>query len=246
MSAGKLLTIEDLHVSYGKIAALRGVDLAVEAGEAVAIVGANGAGKSTLLRTISGLHRPTRGRIVFDGADIAGARPYRVVSAGIVQVPEGRMVLKKMTVMENLLAGAHTRRDGRVDSDIERILDLFPALNERLDDSAGALSGGQQQMLVLGRALIARPQLLMLDEPSLGLAPLLVDQVFEIIAGLREEGQTVLLVEQNARKALAVSDRGYVMELGRIATEGKSDALADDAEVVRSYLGGSAAAGNSG
>lgn len=242
MSDGELLTVEDLHVNYGKISALRGVELAVRAGETVAIVGANGAGKSTLLRAVSGLHRPARGRIVFDGADIAGARPYRIVSAGIVQVPEGRMVLKKMTVKENLLAGAHTRRDAQVDADVERILTLFPVLKERLEDSAGALSGGEQQMLVLGRALIARPRLLMLDEPSLGLAPIIVDQVFDIIAGLRTEGHTVLLVEQNARKALAVSDRAYVMELGRIVVQGESDALADDANVVRSYLGGGAAA----
>jgi branched-chain amino acid transport system ATP-binding protein len=232
-----LLTVSDLHTSYGAIAALRGVSLEVPRGGVVALIGANGAGKSTTLNTISGLLVPRSGSIVFDGREIAGWRADRVAGLGLVQVPEGRQVLAPLTVEENLLLGAYVRRDGSVRADLDEVYGRFPRLAERRGQPAGLLSGGEQQMLAIGRALMARPRLLMLDEPSLGLAPLIVKEIFRIIAALKQRGATILLVEQNARKALEVSDYAYVLERGRVAGAGPARELAADPRVVEAYLG---------
>ena len=232
-----MLEVHDLWVRYGKVAALKGVSLSVRRGEIVALIGANGAGKTTLLRAVSGLVRAASGRVIYDGSPISGLPPHRIAAGGLVQVPEGRMILRRMTTRENLLAGAHCRQDD-VAADIDRILALFSSLRERLDQPAGLLSGGQQQMLAIGRALIARPRLLMLDEPSLGLAPIVVQDIFRVITGLREAGNTILLVEQNARKALQIADRAYVLELGEVALQGGGNELMREPRVVESYLGG--------
>ena len=237
MNAVALLTVTDLETSYGGIAALRGVSFEVPSGSVVALVGANGAGKSTTLNTISGLLAPRAGSIVFDGQEIGGWRADRVAALGLIQVPEGRQVLAPMTVEENLLLGAYTRRDREVRADLESTYDRFPRLAERRHQLAGSLSGGEQQMLAIGRALLARPRLLMLDEPSLGLAPLIVAEVFRLIATLKEQGSTILLVEQNARKALAVADTAYVLEGGRITRSGPAATLRDDPGIVAAYLG---------
>ncbi|MBM2812440.1 MAG: amino acid/amide transporter ATP-binding protein 2, family [Chloroflexi bacterium] len=231
-----MLVLRDLHVRYGAIAALHGVSLQVESGTVVALVGANGAGKSTTLNTISGLLRPQRGTITFDGEDIAGWRPDRVVSRGIVQVPEGRQVLGPLTVEENLRLGAYSR-SGSIEADLQAVYRQFPRLDERRQQPSGSLSGGEQQMLAIGRALIARPRLLMMDEPSLGLAPLIVQDVFRIIETLKEQRTTILLVEQNARKALQIADYAYVIEGGMIVREGPAAALRDDPAIVEAYLG---------
>jgi len=224
--------------AYGVVAALRGIDLTVAPGELVCLIGANGAGKSSTLRAISGLLRPSAGRIVFDGNEIQGQEPAAILETGIAHCPEGRRVFPHLTVHENLAMGAYVRRDRHaVTADIERVCAHFPILGERRRQMAGTLSGGEQQMLAIGRALMSRPRLILLDEPSLGLAPAIVEATFAIIAGIRREGTTVLMVEQNAYLALRMADRGYVMETGRIVLEGRaSDLLADD-HVRRAYLG---------
>jgi branched-chain amino acid transport system ATP-binding protein len=232
-----MLFVDDIHTSYGAIAALRGVTLQVTRGSVVALVGANGAGKSTTLNTISGLLAPHRGTIRFGETDITGWRADRVATLGLIQAPEGRQILAPLTVEENLLLGAYVRHDAAIRRDLEATFERFPRLAERRQQMAGSLSGGEQQMLAIGRALMARPQLLMLDEPSLGLAPLLVEDVFRIIAELKSQGATILLVEQNARKALQIADYAYVMEGGRIAQEGPAAQLRNDPRIVEAYLG---------
>ena len=236
---GILLHLEDLHVGYGPIAALRGLDLVVAPGELVCLIGANGAGKTTTLRAISGLLRPTRGRIVFDGRPIHGREPAAILEAGIAHCPEGRRVFPYLTVEENLAMGAYVRRDrAAIAHDIGEVCRHFPILAERRRQPAGTLSGGEQQMLAIARALMARPRLVLFDEPSLGLAPTIVETTFGIIADIRRRGTTVLMVEQNAYAALRMADRAYVMETGRIVLEGLARDLLDDDHVRRAYLGG--------
>src|SRR3954470_10971110 len=233
-----LLVVEDLCVCYGSIEALRGISLRVEPGEVVTLIGANGAGKSTTLRTISGLLQPQRGTIQFAGETIHGWQPHRIVKCGLVQVPEGREIFANLTVDENLQLAAYLRKDrDAIRNDRERALNLFPRIRERLRQSAGTLSGGEQQMLAIARALVARPKLLMLDEPSLGLAPQLVRSIFEVIREINREGTTILLVEQNANMALQVANRAYVIEVGQIRMEGKASDLAASDEVRKAYLG---------
>ncbi|HMK34153.1 MAG TPA: ABC transporter ATP-binding protein [Desulfomonilaceae bacterium] len=231
-----MLIVRDLHTSYGAIAALQGVSFQVHGGSVVALVGANGAGKSTTLNTISGLLRPDSGSIRFENNEIAGWRADRVTALGLVQVPEGRQVLGSLMVEENLLLGAYTRKDLDVAADLKDIYQRFPQLNHRRKQIADSLSGGEQQMLALGRALMSRPKLLMLDEPSLGLAPLIVREVFRIIAELKKR-TTILLVEQNARKALQVADYAYVLEGGKVVQEGPASQLQGDSRIVEAYLG---------
>jgi len=228
-----LLEVEDLRVHYGAVEAVHGVSFAVNAGEVTTLIGANGAGKSSTLAAISGL-LPAGGRIRFDGRDIAGAPPHAIVRAGIVQVPEGREILARMTVEENLLMGLR----GRARSDLDSAYERFPILGERRALLAGSLSGGEQQMLAIARALLARPRLLLLDEPSLGLAPLIVKRVFDTLADLRRQGVTMLLVEQNALRALRLADRAFVMELGKLVMRGTGRELLRDEAVARTYLGG--------
>jgi branched-chain amino acid transport system ATP-binding protein len=234
-----VLTVEGLKARYGRIEALKGVDLTVGAGEIVALVGANGAGKTTLLRTISGIEPAAAGRIVFEGQPIERMASHARVAKGIAQSPEGRQVFAPLSVEDNLRLGGYRRRDGSaaVAADLERCFTLFPILKERRRQAAGSLSGGQQQMLAIGRALMAAPKLLLLDEPSLGLAPVIVDQILAAITRLRTEGMTVLLVEQNAAAALAIADRGYVLELGHVTLTGTGRALLDDPKVREAYLG---------
>jgi branched-chain amino acid transport system ATP-binding protein len=233
-----LLTVENLHVFYGSIEALRGVSLRVEEGEVVTLIGANGAGKSTTLRTISGLLQPKQGTIQFAGQSIQNWPPHRVVKSGLVQVPEGREIFANLTVDENLQLAAYLRKDkAAIRADRERALELFPRIRERLRQQAGTLSGGEQQMLAIGRALVARPKLLMLDEPSLGLAPQLVRSIFQVIGEINREGTTILLVEQNANMALRVAHRAYVIEVGKICMEGPAAELAASDEVRKAYLG---------
>jgi branched-chain amino acid transport system ATP-binding protein len=231
-----LLTIEGMRVSYGVIEALRGIDLEVEEGEIVTLLGANGAGKTTTLRTISGLLRPTAGAITFDGRRIDAMAPHDVVGLGIGHVPEGRRIFPRMSVHENLLMGAYRRR-GDVSGDIDRVRTLFPVLRERDRQDGGTLSGGEQQMLAIGRALMSRPRLLLLDEPSMGLAPLVVQKIFEIIREINEQGTTVLLVEQNAAQALKLASRGYVLETGEIVMSDAAASLISDPRVRAAYLG---------
>jgi branched-chain amino acid transport system ATP-binding protein len=234
-----MLRLEGLRAGYGPVEALRGLDLEVRAGELVCLLGANGAGKSSTLRTISGLLRPRAGRIVFDGAEIQGRDPAAVLRAGIAHCPEGRRVFPYLTVQENLAMGAYVRRDAAaVAADLERVYAHFPILAERRPQAAGTLSGGEQQMLAIGRALMARPRLILFDEPSLGLAPTVVETTFGIIADIRREGTTVLMVEQNAWLALRMADRGYVMESGRIVLAGAARDLLDNDHVRAAYLGG--------
>ncbi len=234
-----LLDVEALHVYYGQIHALKGITLRVEPGEIVTLIGANGAGKSTTLKTISGLLRPRQGRIVLFGEDLAALPAHEIVDKGVVQVPEGRRIFGQLAVHENLMMGAYTRtdRDG-IEGDLERVFVLFPRLKERRNQVAGTLSGGEQQMLAIGRALMSRPKVLLLDEPSMGLAPVLVDQIFETITGINKEGTTVLLVEQNAYMALQVAHRGYVLQTGEIALSGSAKELQANEEVRKAYLGG--------
>ena len=237
-STDPLLRVEALRSAYGRIEALHGVSLSVASGEIVALVGGNGAGKTTLLRTISGVQPMTSGSLSFQGRDISRTSPHARVAAGIAQVPEGRQIFAPLAIEDNLRLGAYLRKDAEIASDLERVYDLFPVLKERRRNPAGGLSGGQQQMLAIGRALMSRPKLLLLDEPSMGLAPVLVDQVFEIIQRLnREDGVTVFLVEQNAFAALSIATRGYVIETGEIAMEGKGEALLADERVREAYLG---------
>jgi branched-chain amino acid transport system ATP-binding protein len=233
-----LLELDGVDVAYGDLPALQGVDLVVEAGETLSVVGANGAGKTTMLRTISGLLRPRRGEIRFEGHRIDRWPCHRVVAGGIVHVPEGRKVFPSLSVLENLELGSYTRaaKAKRAES-LERVFGLFPRLREREDQAAGTLSGGEQQMLAIGRALMSRPKLLMLDEPSLGLAPLIVKEIFHTIAAINLDGTTVLLVEQNTRQALALSRRGYVLENGRVALKGSGAELLGNEHVKRAYLG---------
>jgi branched-chain amino acid transport system ATP-binding protein len=232
------LSVENLSVSYGAIQALRGISFYVDEGEVVTLIGGNGAGKSTTLRTISGLLAPTEGTIHFDGEPIHGWPPHRIVQKRLVQVPEGRGIFANLTVEENLQMGAYARRDAAgVRKDRDRALGLLPRLKERLTQEAGTLSGGEQQMLAIGRALLARPRLLMLDEPSLGLAPQVVQTVFQAIREIANEGTTILLIEQNARMALQVAHRAYVLEVGEIQMEGPAGDLAASDEVRKAYLG---------
>ncbi len=234
-----LLTVTNLSVNYGAIEALRGVSLVVNEGEIVTLIGGNGAGKTTLLKTISGLLSPRKGEITFAGKPITAAPPHRTVAAGLLQVPEGRGIFANLSVEENLQLGAYTRRDSAaIRTDRDRVLTLFPRIAERLNQSAGTLSGGEQQMLAIGRALLGRPKLLMLDEPSLGLAPKVVQTIFQIIRELNQQGATILLIEQNASQALAVAHRAYVLEVGEIQMQGPAAELAKSDEVRKAYLGG--------
>ncbi len=238
-----MLEVSDLRVAYGQIEAVKGVSFRVPDGQIVTLVGANGAGKTTTLAAISGLLRARGGRITFDGRDLTRLGPHRIVGLGVVQVPEGRDILATMTVLENLQLGSYGRRDGAgVRRDMARLLERFPILGERRAMPAGALSGGEQQMLAIARGLMARPRVFLLDEPSMGLAPQLVREIFRIVAELKAEGNTILLVEQNARKALAICDYAYVMESGRITLEGAGADLLNDDAMIGAYLGGTVAA----
>ncbi len=232
-----LLQVEDIHTYYGAIQALRGVSLKVEEGEVVTIIGSNGAGKSTTLRSISGLTPARSGRVVFEGREITLLPAHEIVSCGIALAPEGRHCFARMTVRENLDLGAYRRRDDGIGDDLDRVFDLFPRLKERERQKAGTMSGGEQQMLAIGRALMARPKLLMLDEPSMGIAPILVQRIYETIAEINRQGVAILLVEQNANYALDVSKRGYVLETGAVALTNESAQLRDDPAVQRAYLG---------
>jgi branched-chain amino acid transport system ATP-binding protein len=231
-----LLRIDELEAGYGAITALRGVTLEVHPGEIVTLIGSNGAGKSTLLRTVSGLLRPRRGAVLFDGEDVTYERPDRIVAKGVCHVPEGRRIFANLSVFENLQMGAYVRRGGVAET-LEHVLSLFPRLRERLGQAGGTLSGGEQQMLAIGRALMAQPRLLLLDEPSLGLAPRLVQQIFEIVQTINASGTTVVLVEQNAQQALRIATRAYVLETGSLVLEGSAAELAADPRVRRAYLG---------
>ena len=233
-----LLKVENINVYYGAIHAIKDVSFHVDAGEVVTLIGANGAGKSTTLQTISGLLRSRSGGIEFNGESIGRLPPHRIVERGLAQVPEGRRIFLQMSVQENLEMGAFTRRGGVSEEELERVFEQFPRLKERRRQIAGTLSGGEQQMLAIGRALMSRPQLLMLDEPSMGLAPILVEQIFEIIGKLHRSGTTILLVEQNAQMALSVANRAYVMETGRIGLSGTGKELAESDQVKKAYLGG--------
>jgi branched-chain amino acid transport system ATP-binding protein len=233
-----LLEVREVNAYYGNIHALKGVSLTVEKGEIVTLIGSNGAGKSTTLKTISGLLRPRTGEIWFEGERIDGRRPDEIVAKKISQSPEGRRVFPRMSVQENLEMGAFQRRDAGVKEDYERVFTLFPRLRERRTQAGGTLSGGEQQMLAIGRALMARPSLLLLDEPSMGLAPILVEQIFDIIKDINAQGTTVLLVEQNALMALGIASRGYILQTGEIVLADAADRLADNPEVKKAYLGG--------
>jgi branched-chain amino acid transport system ATP-binding protein len=234
-----LLGVKDLHVSYGNIAALKGISFEVHPGEIVTLIGSNGAGKSTTLRTISGLIKPRKGNVSLNGENITRLEGHQVVAKGICQSPEGRRIFPRMSVDENLDLGAFLRNDkSAIAADRERVLDLFPRLKERIAQQAGTMSGGEQQMLAVARAMMGAPKLLMLDEPSMGLAPVLVDLIFDTIATIREQGTAILLVEQNALAALRVADYGYVLESGSLKLQGESASLIDDDAVARAYLGG--------
>jgi branched-chain amino acid transport system ATP-binding protein len=231
-----ILQLEDVHTYYGHIRALQGITLDVPRGEIVTLIGANGAGKTTTLKTISGLLHPRRGRVLFDGDDISKSAPHALVRAGIGHAPEGRRIFSRLTVLENLQMGAFSRRDS-IDSDIDRVMTLFPRLRERTAQQGGTLSGGEQQMLAIGRALMSRPRVLLLDEPSLGLAPILVQQIFSIIREINEQGTTILLVEQNALQALNIASRGYVLQTGHVVLSGAASDLIKNETVRKAYLG---------
>lgn len=234
-----MLRVEDINVYYGAIHAIKGISLNVPDGEIVALIGSNGAGKSTTLRTISGLMKPKTGRIIYEDRDISGMPAHKIVSLGLCQVPEGRHVFANMTVMENLELGAYLRKDKEgIAKDLEDVFNKFPRLLERKNQLSGTLSGGEQQMLAMGRALMSRPKLLLLDEPSMGLAPLLVKEIFNIIKEINASGTTVLLVEQNANMALSIADKAYVLETGRITLSGTAQELASSEAVRKAYLGG--------
>jgi branched-chain amino acid transport system ATP-binding protein len=232
-----LLEVDDIHTFYGNIEALKGISLTVDEGEIVTLIGSNGAGKSTTLRSISGVTPPRQGAIRFDGEDISTVPPQNIVQRGISQSPEGRHVFPRMTVRENLDMGAYLRRDD-YSEDMDRVFELFPRLKERERQKGGTMSGGEQQMLAIGRALMARPKLLLLDEPSMGIAPILVDRIYETIKAINEQGTTILLVEQSATHALNASSRGYVLATGEVALSDSSDALQKNEEVQKAYLGG--------
>ncbi len=237
-----LLKVEDLEIFYGSIEALKGVSLEVYEGEIVTVLGANGAGKSTLLRAISGLLPIRDGKISFDNEELNDTKPYKIVISGISHVPEGRRVFSTLSVEENLRLGAYIQRKKKmkIQESKERVYDLFPILKERKNQLSGTLSGGEQQMLAIGRALMSKPRIMLLDEPSLGLAPVLVKQIFKIIQEINEQGTAILLVEQNARKALSIADRGYVLETGNMTINGDAEVLRKDAKVQEAYLGGAA------
>ena len=236
-SGGALLEVDDIKTYYGSIQALKGVTLSVKEGEIVTLIGSNGAGKSTTLRSISGLTPPRTGAIRFRGRDISKMPAQQIVALGISQSPEGRRCFQRMTVRENLELGAYLRRDATISEDLDRVFDLFPRLKEREKQKAGTMSGGEQQMLAIGRALMANPSLLLLDEPSLGLAPILVDRIYETVAEINRQGTTILLVEQSATHALEVSNRGYVLETGKVVLSDESSALQENPEVQKAYLG---------
>jgi branched-chain amino acid transport system ATP-binding protein len=233
-----LLSVNDIHTYYGNIEALKGISLEVNEGEVVTLIGSNGAGKSTTLRSIAGLSPPRQGSIQFDGQQIGETPPQDIVQLGIALSPEGRHTFQRMSVRENLELGAYLRRDSRVTDDLDRVFDLFPRLKEREKQKAGTMSGGEQQMLAIGRALMAEPKLLLLDEPSMGLAPILVERIYETVVEINRQGTTILLVEQNANYALEVSTRAYVLETGTVALTDKSEALRDNPDVQSAYLGG--------
>jgi branched-chain amino acid transport system ATP-binding protein len=236
--ATPILQVEDIHTFYGAIEALKGISLEVYEGEIVTLIGSNGAGKTTTLRSISGIVPPRTGAIYYLGKDITGMPGHQVASIGIAQSPEGRRIFPRMTVLENLEMGAFTRKDNAaIRADVERVYEMFPRLQERQKQKAGTMSGGEQQMLAMGRALMAQPKLLLLDEPSLGLAPVIVDKIYEIIREINQQGVTILLVEQNANYALDVSSRGYVLETGTVALSDQSSALRTDERVMAAYLG---------
>jgi branched-chain amino acid transport system ATP-binding protein len=232
-----VLRLEGLQVYYGEIHALKGVSLEVRRGEIVALLGNNGAGKTTTLKTISGLLVPRQGSVQLEDKPLVGTPPHAIVGLGIGHVPEGRRIFNRLTVRENLLMGAFLRSDGGIDTDLERVFALFPRLQERIVQVAGTLSGGEQQMLAIGRALMARPRLLLLDEPSMGLAPVVVEQIFDTIDEVNRQGTTILLVEQNASMALSIAHRGYVLETGRVVLAGTATTLSENADVRRAYLG---------
>jgi branched-chain amino acid transport system ATP-binding protein len=232
-----MLEVRDLHVYYGEIQALKGISFRVGPGEIVALLGNNGAGKTTTLRTVSGLLAPRSGEVLFGDHSLVGTPPHDIVTRGITHVPEGRRIFNRLTVVENLTMGAYTRGDKGIAEDMERVFTVFPRLKERRTQVAGTLSGGEQQMLAIGRALMAKPSLLLLDEPSMGLAPVLVEQIFDTVQTINKQGVTILLVEQNAAMALSIAQRGYVLETGRIALEGSATELAGNPEVRRAYLG---------
>jgi len=232
-----ILEVRDLHVAYGKIDAVRGIGFDVDAGEVVALIGSNGAGKTTTLRTLSGLQRPSAGEVRLDGERIDGLPAHEIVARGVAHAPEGRRLFPRMSVRENLDLGAYRRVDGEIEADVTMVYDLFPILAERRAQAAGTLSGGEQQMLAIGRALMSRPRLLMLDEPSMGLSPLVMRTIFSTLAELKARGTTLLLVEQNAQAALALADRGHVLETGRIVLSGTGAELLRDERVRKAYLG---------
>jgi branched-chain amino acid transport system ATP-binding protein len=232
-----MLRLEGLDVYYGEIHALRGIALDVQKGEIVALLGNNGAGKSTTLKTVSGLLRPRRGTISLEGQPLMEVPPHAIVERGIAHVPEGRRIFNRLSVRENLMMGAYLRRDQGIETDLQRVFALFPRLEERVAQVAGTLSGGEQQMLAIGRALMASPRLLLLDEPSMGLAPVLVEQIFATISDINRQGTTILLVEQNAAMALSIAHRGYVLETGTIVLSGSAGELAENTDVRRAYLG---------
>ncbi|MGP6140677.1 ABC transporter ATP-binding protein [Jeotgalibaca sp. A127] len=234
-----MLQLTNIKAGYGNIQALKDISLNVPEGKIVSLIGANGAGKTTTMRSITGTLKATSGDILFDGQSIKGLAPHQIVKRGISLVPEGRQILQGMTVLENLEMGAYQRRDGEVQDDLEKIFQQFPILKERMSQLGGTLSGGQQQMLAIGRAIMARPKLLLLDEPSMGLAPLVVQEIFEVIQKVAKTGTTIMLVEQNAKKALSIADYAYVMETGQIVLEGPANEVANDPRVLDAYLGGS-------
>ena len=234
----RLLEVKDLEVYYGVINALKGISFHVDRGEIVSLIGANGAGKTTTLHTITGLIRPRGGSVIYKGTELTKVPAHKIVSMGMVHVPEGRRIFQGLTVQENLMMGAYSQKDkAKIAKNLELVFEQFPRLKERSRQLAGTLSGGEQQMLAMGRALLADPELIVLDEPSMGLSPLLVSEVFEIIKTFREAGKTVLLVEQNAKKAMSISDRVYVMETGKIVTSGNASELINDESIKKAYLG---------
>ena len=236
-SSGALLRLDDVHTYYGQIHALQGISIDVNEGEIVTLIGANGAGKTTTLKTISGLLHPRKGMVTFDGKDVSKTPAHELVEAGIGHAPEGRRIFSRLTVLENLQMGGFTRKAAEIAEDVDRVMTLFPRLRERTHQQGGTLSGGEQQMLAIGRAMMSRPRVLLLDEPSLGLAPILIQQVFQTIAEINQQGTTVLLVEQNALQALNVAHRGYVLQTGRVVLTGTGVELRENETVRKAYLG---------
>lgn len=233
-----MLEVKNLQVYYGVIQAIKGVSFKVEEGEIIALIGANGAGKTTILQTITGLISAKHGEIIYDGVDLQKIHPYKIVSMGLAHVPEGRRVFSQLTVYENLLMGAYTRSDkDEIEETLQHVFERFPRLKERKNQMAGTLSGGEQQMLAMGRALMSKPKIILMDEPSMGLSPILVEEVFDIIKSINKSGTTVLLVEQNAKKALSIANRAYVLETGRIVLEGDAKELMNNESVKKAYLG---------